>query len=398
MRAISVPSFRRLAIAWSFSNFGDSLLYLSLAIWVKDLTGSDAMAGLVFLFLGLPVFMAPLAGQLADRVPRRRLVIAANLTAAVGVLSLGWVTQPSDVWLIYAVTFGYGFLTYATSAAGSGLVRDMLGDDQLADGNGLLVTIDQALRLLSPLVGAGLYTMFGGLAVAIMTSVLLVAAALVMTTVAVEETSLDAPEERFWRELAAGFRHILTEPLLARITWSIVPAFAAIGLVNAAVFAIVDSGLGKPPEFFGILAAIEGAGSVVGGLVAAAIVKRRGERWSIALALVVLGAMVGALVSRHVVVVAAGEAAIGLAIPLFVVAYTTLRQRLTPARLQGRVAAATNMALNGPQSVGTAIGAALLAFTDYRVLLAVTAVIVVGCAVPVARASQMEERDLVAGK
>lgn len=59
MSALRFPAFRRLSAGWAFSNFGDSCLYLTLAIWVKDLTGSDASAGLVFLFLGLPFLLAP---------------------------------------------------------------------------------------------------------------------------------------------------------------------------------------------------------------------------------------------------------------------------------------------------------------------------------------------------
>jgi MFS family permease len=188
MSALRVPAFRRLALAWSWSNFGDSALYLTLAIWVKDLTDSDAAAGFVFLFLGLPFFLAPLAGQLADRASRRTVVAVANVVSALSVLTLGFVDGRSDVWLIYLVTFVYGSLTYVTSAAGSGLVRDLLADDQLASGNALLSTIDQALRLVSPLVGAGAYALFGGFAIAAVTSVSLLVAAAIMSTVRVTES------------------------------------------------------------------------------------------------------------------------------------------------------------------------------------------------------------------
>lgn len=61
---LRIPAFRRLGLAWVFSNFGDSALYLTAAIWVKQLTGSDAAAGLVFAALGLPALLAPLTGQL----------------------------------------------------------------------------------------------------------------------------------------------------------------------------------------------------------------------------------------------------------------------------------------------------------------------------------------------
>ena len=110
MNVMRMPVFRRLAIGWTFSNLGDSVLYLTLAIWVKDITDSNAAAGLVFLFLGLPVLVAPLAGQIADRRSRRRLAIYANLVEAVVVIMLVFVDGRSDVWIIYAVTFAYGCL------------------------------------------------------------------------------------------------------------------------------------------------------------------------------------------------------------------------------------------------------------------------------------------------
>ncbi|MGH8776790.1 MAG: hypothetical protein ACRDWI_17120 [Jiangellaceae bacterium] len=76
------PGFRRLFLAWTFSNVGNSALYLTMAMWAKDLTGSDSATGLVFLALRLPVFLSPLTGQLADRVSRKRLVVVTNALAA----------------------------------------------------------------------------------------------------------------------------------------------------------------------------------------------------------------------------------------------------------------------------------------------------------------------------
>jgi MFS family permease len=359
-----------LVVAWSFSNFGDSVLYLTLAIWAKDLTDSDAAAGLVFLFLGLPVLLAPFAGQLADRYSRRRIVISSNLVAAVVVLSLWFVEGPSQMWIIYLVTFLYGLLTYVTSAAGSGLVKDMLADDQLASANGILNTIDQGLRLLSPLVGAGLYAAFGGFAISVVTFVMLGIAALIMLTLRLEESP---PEERgaFWEDFTAGARHIRHVPLLSRMTLAMGAAFAMTGFASTTSFAVIEQGLGRPAEFFGVLASVQGGGSILGGITAAALIHRLGERRVVAIGLVMLGIGLGVMAVPQVWVVVACEVLVGLSIPWFVVGFVTLRQRLTPNRLQGRVSAFTSMALNGPQVGGTALGAVLIGILDYRLLVVV---------------------------
>lgn len=381
--ALRVPAFRRLTTAWTFSNFGDSTLYLTLAIWAKDLTGSDAQAGLVFLFLGLPAFLAPLAGHLADRFSRRRLVIAANLAAAAGVLTLAFVETASDVWIIYAVTFGYGLLTYLTSACASGLVRDLLPDEDLAGANGLLQTIDQGLRLVSPLVGAGLYAAAGGPAVAAMTSSLLLTAAGIVATVRMTESPPTPRAERasFWVEVTAGFRHIRRTSGLARLTLVFAVAVGVTGLANVAIFAVVEQGLHRSTEFFGGVASIQGAGSVAGGVASATVIRRRGERAAMAAGLTLLAAGIACMLAGNVAVVCAGAFVLGFGVPLAIVGYVTLRQRLTPAHLQGRVAAAANMAFNAPQTIGTATGAALIGVVDYRVMVLVMAAVIAMSAV-----------------
>src|SRR5690606_3983943 len=130
-------------------------------------------------------------------------------------------------------------------------------------------------------------------------------------------------------------------------------------------------------EFFGVLASIQGGGSVLGGLTAAWLIRRGGERMAIGagLALLAVGMATGL-----VAVVTVGAAVLGVGVVWMVVGLVTLRQRLTPARLQGRVSAATNMALNGPQAAGTATGAALIAAVDYRILVAVMAASIAVCA------------------
>lgn len=398
--ALGHRPFRRLTVAWTFSNFGDSALYLTVAIWAKDLTGSNAAAGLVFLALGLPVFLAPLAGQLADRLSRKRLVATVNVIAAAGVLALLVVDDADDMWLIYLVTFGYGWVGYVTSAAQSGLLKDMLDDGELAGANGLLTTLDQGLRLLTPLAGAGVYALYGGGSVAVLTAFMLVVAALVLLTVHVEESPPTPVEqrERFRRELTAGFRHLRSTPPLADLILVLAIVFAVTGFANSTTFAIVDEGLGLPSEFFGVLSSVQGAGSIVGGLTAALLIRHLGERAAAGLGLAMLGTGMGVALAPSPLVVCVGAGVLGLGVVWSVVAMVTLRQRLTPPRLQGRTSAATNMALNGPQVVGTATGAALIVAVDYRVLVVAMAVTILTCAIVLLVRKVPASEPVVAGE
>ncbi len=375
--------FRRLAAAWVFTNVADSALYLMVAVWVKELTGSDVAAGLVFAALGVPALLSPFLGQLADRVSRRRLLVMANLGVAGAVSTLFLVNSTWWLWLIYLVVFVYGAVGYLTAAAQSGLLRDLLPDEQLASANGVLSTIDQTGRLLSPLLGTGLYVLAGPYAVAGLTASAFLIAAGLLGTVQVQESEPESASDRgtYWAEFSAGFGHLAHTPPLGRLTLLIGIGFAATGLVNISVFPAMDQGLGVPASTLGLLVSVQGIGSVAGGLSAATAIARWGEVRTFVAGMAVLGLGTVPLVGTSLLAVLAGLAALGFGVTWAIVAFVTLRQRLTPARLQGRTSAATNMSINVPQTMVTLVGAGLLAVVDYRILVFATVIVVLGAAV-----------------
>jgi MFS family permease len=82
------------------------------------------------------------------------------------------------------------------------------------------------------------------------------------------------------------------------------------------------------------------------------------------------------LASGSLAVVLVGIVLFGLGIPWIVVALFTLLQRSTPGPLQGRVFSTVELFVNTPQTVSIALGAVLVAFVDYRLLLLVEAAVV----------------------
>jgi MFS family permease len=106
------------------------------------------------------------------------------------------------------------------------------------------------------------------------------------------------------------------------------------------------------------------------------MVRRFGEATVGGLGLLVFAAGAAMLVSSSLPVVVLGKVIFGVGIPWLVVALFTLLQRTTPAPLQGRVYSAVEVFVGTPQTVSIALGAALVAFVDYRVLLLVEAGVV----------------------
>ncbi|WP_026819188.1 MFS transporter [Arthrobacter castelli] len=382
--ALVQPGFLRLALAWIVSNFGDSALFITSAIWVKQLTGSDAAAGLVFAALGLPALFAPLTGQLADHFPRKMLLVVNNALAGAIVLLLLLVQDTGMLWLIYVVIFLYANTSYITVAAQSGLIRAMLPTRLLAPANGMLSSIDQGLRIVSPLAGAGLFALWGMDSVVVLTAVCFGATALILLTLKVNEPDAEPdPDGTFWLRTTAGFRFIATHRLLRNGTLTVFMCIAATGVLNVTNFSAIEDGIGMPVEFMSVLVSVQGVMSVVGGLTASGVIRRFSLTATMTAGVLLLGAGISMLATNSIALFLIGISLGGLGIPWMIVAYVTLRQTVTPMRLQGRAAAAGNLAFNVPQVMTSVLAAAIVGFIDYRVLVLATAAACVLSMVPV---------------
>src|ERR1700761_4398995 len=199
--------FRRLLVGQVVSSVAVSALYLALGIWAKDLTHSNALAGLVFLALGVPSLLSPLGGHLIDKVRRRKpLLIITNAALGGVVLTLLAVHGRQQLWLIYAVAAAAGLATDVLMSSRSALVKDMLSDDELGPANALLQTLSQGTRLLSPLLGAGMYTVLGGHGLSLTVASLFAVAAIALCAVRVTESEPEAHTGIGLRtQLMAGF-------------------------------------------------------------------------------------------------------------------------------------------------------------------------------------------------
>jgi MFS family permease len=367
----------------SISSFGDSALYLSLGIWVKDLTGSNAAAGGVFLALGLPYLAAPLVGHLVDRTRRRPLLIATNSLAAGAVLGLLGVHSAAQLWLVYAVAFVYGTLSMVITAAGTGFVKELLADADLVGANAAFATTSQGLRIASPLAGAAIYSQLGGAALTLFDVATFVAAVGALLSVRIEEHPPDPGERgRLRVEILAGAAHLFRTPLLAQVTRAASLAMLVLGFYESLTFAVIAA-LGRPPSFFGVLMSVQAAGSIAGGLAVGWVTRRVGEARTLGLAL--LGWAIASLIylEADLPVDLVAIAIFGMAVPFYAVAVTTATQRYTPHQLQGRANVAINTATSLAQTLSIAVGAFLVDTIGYQPLLVIVAVVTTIAALPV---------------
>ncbi len=359
------------------STLGDSALWLAMGIWVKLLTGSSSAAGLVFFAFIAGTCLAPFTGMITDRVRRRPLLISANLaTGALVCLLLA--AGRSGVWLIYLVMVGYGAAYSLLGSAQTALLPAMLPAGLLGTANAALQITAQGLRIVSPLLGAGLLAWLGPDPVIALDAGSFAVAAAAVALLRVREPAPSRPAEpgRSWRsELAAGLGHIRATPALRRLAVAFVIGATVFGFFETVEFAVVGEGLHRGAPFLGVLAVAQGVGAVLAGVAAAPLMTRAGPRTLVTGGLLACAAGCAILATPALPLVLAGSVLVGGCIAWINIGAITLVQQHTPGHLLGRVNAAANTMVTVPQAVSIAAGAAALAVLDYRLLLTVMTVV-----------------------
>jgi len=370
--------FLLLFTALTLSMLGDSALLVVLGIAAKDLTGSFTAAGLTYVGIVAPSLLAPFGGVVVDRTRRQTFLVWACLITGAAVLSLLFVRSPGDVWLIYAVSVAYGLSYFLINAASYSLVKIMLPDEDLGSANGLLQTSRQALRLVAPLLGAGIYA-WGGLgAVAVFDAVTFLVAALVVLSLRVPEQRPRMRHVPDLREFTAGGTHLWRERVLRRVTAVVSGSLLFIGIGTTTIYAVVEQGLHRPTSFVGVLTAFQGIGAVAGGLTATALMRRLGEPRTVALGLILFAVGQAGLAVPDVVLAAACMIVGYYGLTAMFVAAATVVQRRTGAAEMGRTSTAVAVANGLPQAISIGVGAVLINYVDYRILQ-----VVLGAAVTV---------------
>jgi MFS family permease len=363
-------------IGQSFSLFGDTAMFLALGIWVKELTHSNADAGLTFLFYPLAALFSPFAGMVVDRVRRRPTLVWVNFLSAALVMVLFFVNNASDVWIVYLTMFLYAFAGNFIGSAQSAFLTTLLPPEQLGDANGFLRTVREGLRLVAPLVGAGLFVIVGGHWIATLDAATFVIAGISVLVLHVREDKPVRIAQHFLTEISAGFHHVARTPILRRMAISLAVALSVVGFLETAIFAVTSNELHRSASFIGVLMALQGVGALIGGPLSAPMMRRIGERWLCGLGLI--GIVVGSLLLEggSLALVLMGGAFLGFSLPPILVGAFTLLQLRTPNELQGRAFSAFDLLTSLPQTISIAVGAILVTAIGYRGELTIIAGVV----------------------
>jgi Major Facilitator Superfamily len=345
------------------SGFGGNAMLLVTGIWLLDLTRSSSLAALAGLCVYAPQLAGPWLGGLLDRVPRRRLVIGVDLALAAALLGLVGVHR---VWFIFAVSLAYGVSHVLRDAGETALLPSALSPAHLARVNGWRSSAQEGMKLVAPLAGTGLYGWAGGPAVAAASAATLVLAAGLYAALRLERMPTAVRE----RGLRAGLA-----VLRARRTVRVTTALAAVaitvsGFQTAASYAVVTTTLHLPATFLGLIGTAQGAGSVVGGVLAGRFIAARGTV-AVGTAGTVVFAAAGLLrcLPWWPVTLATGLLT-GIGLPWTLIAAVTAVQLEAPGELLGRVAATANTVMFGPIALAIPLGSVAVRLGSWPPLVA----------------------------
>lgn len=154
------PEYRAIFLADGLSVVGDQVTRLAVALVVFERTGSSLLAAATYACAYLTWLLGgPVLSVLADRLPRRRLMIACDLVRALLVLVL--VVPGLPLWVLFAVLILVGLLAPPFDAARSALLADILIGERYVVGSALSSVVGQAGQVAGFLAGGALVALLG---------------------------------------------------------------------------------------------------------------------------------------------------------------------------------------------------------------------------------------------
>ncbi|SDK47132.1 MFS transporter [Nonomuraea jiangxiensis] len=332
--------------AQTLSVAGDSFALIAVPLLVLNVTGSVAQMGLLTGVSGAASVAAGiLAGALADRFDRRRLLIACDVIRLVLFATIPVVWAFGDhVWLLFCVlplaaAVGMVFqVTYVTA------VRELAGETRVTEANGMLYATAAAAGILGPSLAGVVSSNLGPTAAITINAASFGLSALGVLLTRSSRYAVEAapaPRGRPLRELLAGAEFLVRHPVLRTLTILLsFFIFMTLGLTDIVIYRLKHD-LGQADSVVGVVLGVGAAGTMIGSMLVARVRRSLGFGPSWIGAQVVSGlAILGLGLAGSVWGVAAIMALYLACVSVAGICSMSLRQQVTPAHLLGRVTSA----------------------------------------------------------
>ena len=353
---LRAPAFRAFLAANALERLASSALTVLLGFQVYDLTRNPLDLGWLGLAEAAPsIALVLYGGHVADRLPRRRIVLLgatalALLTAALAAAAGSGHALPA----LFAAAVLTGAISAFADPALSGLEAHVVPAAGLLHGLSLLATTGRTATMLGPALGGLAWAALGPAATYAALSALFLASASVLAAGVPEAPVPPAAEDApgAWQSIREGVAFVVrSEVLLGSMALDLFAVFFGGATALLPVFA--TSILGTGPAGFGLLRSAGAAGSLTAAAFAARLVPPR--RAGLVLHGVVAGfgaAMVVFGLSRSLPLSVAALFVAGLCDGISVVIRRAILRLASPEAMRGRIAAVRSVFLSSSNELG----------------------------------------------
>ena len=343
------PRFAKLWAASTISALGSGLATIATPLFVASRTSSPLIISAAFGIAWLPwlLFALP-GGVLVDRVDRRRLMIIVDWTrvVAMGVLAVAILTGRASIVLLYVVLFIVNAGEIIFRSASQAMIPSVVATARLERANGWLVGGDTvAQQMLAGPLGGFLFAVASGLPFLANTGTY-AASALLIAWIAGRYRPVRGPDidarthvvRSVWADAAEGFRFLIRQRLLRTMA-------VLIGLLNvtltgalAVLVLLARDRLHLGSVGYGLLFTFVAVGGIVGSVIGDRLIAWVTATWTIRVGLLIeAGLHLALAASRNVPLICVALFAFGIHGALWMIVSSSLRQRLTPPAMLGRV-------------------------------------------------------------
>ena len=379
-RSLEIRNFRIYLAGQIVSGSGSWMQQVAQAWLVLKLTDSGIALGITTALQFLPVLLfGAWAGVIADRMDKRKLLIATSATATVLALTLGLLTafDVVELWMVYVLAMALGAVTALDSPARRSFVTELVPEEYEANAVSLNSSIFTAARIFGPALAGLVIAAFGIPVCFFLNSASFVAVIAAMLALRPSEIR---PARRMTREkgqLVAGLRYVWAIPAL-RTTLLMTAIIGTLSFNFQVTLSLMakDTFHGDAGTF-GALYAVMSIGALVGSLVVAHREKAT-SRFVVIAALLFGGLMLVAAAAPTLPILFLVLLPMGATSIAFLSSAGALSQTRADPQFRGRVAALFAVAFLGSTPIGGPIVGAISEIFGARsglVLGGVTAVV-----------------------
>ncbi|MCL6445448.1 MAG: MFS transporter [Alicyclobacillus sp.] len=392
MNLFRQKNFRKLWLAQVVSQFGDGVADLAIVVLVALTSNNAWLVGLVMFAQLLPAAVfGPFFGPLVDRMPRKRLMVIADLYRFCMVLLMIPFTQHPVALVVLVALHGLGTALFAP--ARSAVIPELVGEANVAHAQAISQSTWSAMRIAGPAIGGILLAVHNAPLIFIIDACTFFLSAALIASLHLGKV-IDTPpvekaaQESYLKALQSGIRQVFKMPALRFLLLLFFPVTLAAGIFNTSYHVVLLQTFHISKVNFGLMESVFAVGTIAGALFAPAALKRFRPSTMLMITCGLLGFSFIAVLALNWCSTFLGLAPIftwvfdtGILNALINVPVGSLFITVTPAEFRGRGSALLQAAVNAGTIIGVLAGGwmstvfgALTATSVAGIILVTTAV------------------------